>query len=88
VRECRRSRSSPEEPSPQSKAFTSSSPLVSRDACMSSEGRTWVGPRGAGWGTTHKREMIKLPFARGKYFGCRKWEEMRGNFKHHNITLV
>jgi hypothetical protein len=30
--------------------------------------------------------MTKLPFAGGKYFGWRKWEEMRGNFKHNNIT--
>jgi hypothetical protein len=47
VRECRRSRSSPEGSSSQSAVITSGSPLVSRDACASSEGRTWVGPRGA-----------------------------------------
>jgi hypothetical protein len=28
-------------------------------------------------GTTYKHEMTKLlPFAGGKYFGCRKWEEI------------
>jgi hypothetical protein len=32
-----------------------------------------------GLGMTHKREMTKLPFAGGKYFGWRKWEEMGGN---------
>jgi hypothetical protein len=41
---------------------------------------------GAGWGTIYKREMTKLPFAGGKYFGWRKWEETGGNCKHHNIT--
>jgi hypothetical protein len=29
-----------------------------------------------GLGTTHKCEMTKLPFAGGKYFGWRKWEEI------------
>jgi hypothetical protein len=76
VRECCRSKSSPEEPSPQSKAFTSGSPLVSGDACTSSEGRTWVGPRGRGLGDDPQTRNDQITLCARKILWV---EEMGGN---------
>jgi hypothetical protein len=41
-----------------------------------------------GLGTTNKREMTKLPFVGGKYFGWRKWEEISSTVTSLNNKWV